>query len=343
LRTLSVNKLSLLILGVSVALLGARGTLAEPMCVAQCDELVEEGLLADSVSREGCYVRVCQLEGRRFYQNAEYAKALESLDYLQEKLAQSPSYQLDRGLALYALGDFEEALKCFENIQRGFPNNVKAGAQRAHTLVRMGQLDDGREQFQKLLDQPETHGEFKDLDTRSYLKGNIAIVKLMQGDLAGGKADLIRALEIDKRNKLAGTYLHNVVPYIEIGALDPAGVVELVAAFEDLGLRRLIPAAQKLQTLLNRQPSYAPGYQRLAEILRSYQRYEDCEKALRVGEAHLPSSINLRAERLRCTLLRVGPSSEEAAPAVKELKALAEAHPENDRVRKVLAAVGYEP
>ena len=326
-------KLSLLILGVSVVLVGAGVTLAEPMCVAQCDKLAEEGMLAGNVSKEGCYVRVCQLEGRRFYESAEYAKALESLDYLQAKLLNSPSYQMDRGLTLYALGRFEEALKCFERIQRGFPQNVKAGAQRAHTLVRLGRLDDGRAQFQQLLEQPETSGEFKDLDTQSYLKGNIAIVKLMQGDLAGGKADLIRALEIDSRNKLAGTYLHNVVPFIEIGALDPEGVVELVAAFEELGLRRLMPAAQKLQTLLNRQPLYAPGYQRLAEILRSYQRYEDCEKALRVGEAHLPSSINLRAERLRCTLLRVGPSSDEAAPAVKELKQLAEAHPENERVK----------
>ncbi|MFQ5515471.1 MAG: tetratricopeptide repeat protein [Myxococcota bacterium] len=316
---------------------------AEPGCVTQCKTLEKGGELAANVSLEGCYVRVCQREGRRLYAEGEYAKALESLDFLFDKLDASPSYLLDLGLTFYALDRFDDALEAFERVVGGFPRNVRAGAQRAHTLVRLGRYDEAIAQFEKLRAMPESEGSFKELDTRSYLQGSIGVVKLIQGDVAGGKKDLIAALKADGRNKLAATYLNFVLPYLEAGDLDPEGVRQLVVAYEELGLRRLADAAEHLKQLLIDHPRYVPGYQRLAEILRSYEQYEACEEALKVAEAHLPRNIDLRAERLRCTLLRVGPATEAAAPALAELRDLRRTHPQNERVQHILTAVGFPP
>ena len=81
------------------------------------------------------------------------------------------------------------------------------------------------------------------------------------------------------------------------------------------------------------------GYHRLAEILRSYQEYESCEVALSLGEQYLPEDLDLHAERLRCALLRYGPTSKEARPALDEVRALSEAHPENQRLKQILVAL----
>ena len=316
---------------------------AAPGCQSQCDELVAKGELAANVSPAGCYVRVCQREARRFYADGRYEEALESLDFVQDKLESSPSYLTDRGLSLYALGRFEEALVAFEHTLSGFPRNVKAGTQRGHTLLRLGRYDDAVEQFEHLIQSPESVGEFNELKTRSYLRGSMGLAKLLKGDVAAGKSDLIAAFKADPRNKLAGTYINNVIPFLETGALDLEGVSQLVAAYEELGLKRFAPAAQRLKAVLARNPRYSPGYQRLAEILRSYEQFDACEEILRIGEQAMPTNVNLRAERLRCTLLKVGPNSAAAAAPVQELKKLQKAHPDNRRVKQVLIAVGYPP
>ena len=328
-----------LTLVIGLALLGAPSVVAAPPCVAQCETLLESGELRKGVSQSGCELRVCQQEARKLYEKNQFEQALESLDYLQPRLQDSPSYQLDRGLVYYALGRFEEALASFEKVLGGFPRNVRAASQRAHTLLRLGRYADARAQFEKLFMDPATEGEFKGLRTRSYLKANIGVVKLLQGDLEGGKADLEQGIKIDGRNRSALLYRHKVVPYLESGALEPEGVMQLLVAYEELSFKRYPTAAQELQALVKRWPRFAPGYQRLAEILRSYQEYEACEVALALGEQYLPEDIDLRAERLRCALLRYGPTSEQARPALDEVRALAEVHPENVRLKQILVAL----
>ncbi len=321
----------------------ARFASAAPLCVTQCDELAEKGELSKNISIAGCYVRVCQQEGRRLYGEAKYEEALASLDHVYEKLSDSPSFLMDLGLTLYALDRFDDALTAFERVLSGFPKNIRASAQRGHTLVRMRNFDAAQEQFERLLELPESQGEFRKLETHSYLRGNIGVVHLLKGEIRQGKKDLLEAIKSDGRNALAGTYINNVIPYLESGALDPNGAFDLVVSYEYLGLKRFGPAAERLKDLLNRNPRYAPGYQRLAEILRSYEEFEACEEALKVAQANLPKNIDLRAERLRCALLRLDPNSDAAAPALAELRKLQKAHPDNARIQKVLTAVGYPP
>lgn len=328
-----------LTLVIGLALLGAQSVRGAPPCVAQCETLLEMGELRKGVSQAGCEVRVCQQEARKLYEKNQFEQALESLDYLQPRLQDSPSYRLDRGLVYYALGRFEEALASFEKVLGGFPRNVRAASQRAHTLLRLGRYADAQAQFEKLFMDPATEGEFKGLRTRSYLKANIGVLKLLQGDLEGGKADLDQGLEIDGRNRTASLYRYKVVPYLESGALEPEGVKQLLVAYEELSFKRYPTAAQELQALVKRWPRFAPAYQRLAEILRSYQEYEACEVALALGEQYLPEDIDLRAERLRCALLHYGPTSEQARPALDEVRALSEAHPENLRIKQILASL----
>jgi tetratricopeptide (TPR) repeat protein len=322
-----------------LVLFGASYVGAVAPCVEQCEKISEAGELRPGVSPVGCVVRVCQREARSLYQNNEFEQALESLEPLHEKLEHSPAYQLDRGLIFYGLGRFPEALEWFERILSGFPSNIRAGAQRGHTLVRLGRLDAARAQFEKLADDPASEGEFKQLRTRSYLRGNIGIVRLLQGDLEGGKADLERALEIDGRNQLARRYLSDVVPYLESGVLGPGGGMQLLVAYEELGFRRYLSAAKELRELVKRWPRFGPGYHRLGEILRSYQAYEACAAALQLGEKYLPGDIDLRAERLRCLLLYHGPTSEEARPVLERVRALAREHPENERLQQILVAL----
>jgi len=326
-------------LSILFLLLGAPQVRAAPPCVKQCEELEEKGELRSGVSPQGCLVRVCQQEARRLYEENEFDKALESLDYLNEKLEQSPTYQLDRGKLYYALGRFPEALASFERILRGFPRNVRAASQRGHTLLRLGRYDAARAQFEKLLEDPATQGEFKRLNTHSYLRGNIGVLKLLQGDAEAGKAELDRALEIDGRNKTARLYREEVVPYLEAETLGPDGVMQLLVAYEEVSFQRFVPAAKELQKLIQRWPLFSPGYRRLAQILTSYHEYESCEVALALGEKYLPDDVDLRAERLRCALLRIGPTTKEARPALAEVRALAEAHPENERLKQILVAL----
>ena len=111
------------------ALLGAPSVVAAPPCVAQCETLLKTGELRKGVSEAGCEVRVCQQEARKLYEKNQFEQALESLEYLQPRLQDSPSYQLDRGLVYYALGRFEEAQKTLEESISGIPAWVEEGFQ----------------------------------------------------------------------------------------------------------------------------------------------------------------------------------------------------------------------
>ena len=313
--------------------------LAEPPCAEQCKKFVEEGELRDDVSPVGCFVRVCQREARKFYEKHEFKKALESLDYVQEHLDRSPSYQMERGLNYYALGRFDKALAAYEKVLKGFPNNVRTRSQRGHTLVRLGRLKDAQKQFESLFADPLTEDEFKGLRTRSYLMSNIGVIKLLQGDVEGGKAALEQGLELDGRNRPARSYLTDVVPYMESGDLTPKGAMRLLVAYEELSFGRHDSGAKELRELLERSPRFRPGYFRVAEVLMATQQYEECVETLEDGEKALPDDIDLRAERLRCSLLQLGPNTDKARPSLEEVKSLAKAHPENERLQQILTAM----
>ena len=328
----------LLLLLVPSLSLGADPNAVAP-CVDHCAKLEKTGDLRPGVSVEGCLNRLCQREARQLYADGKYEQALLSLEPLHRRLKSSPSYRLDLGLILYALGRFEEALASFDAAIEQFPNTLRIASQRAHTLVRLSRLPEARAQFQKLVENPATKGEFKKLRTRSYLHGNIGIVWLIEGSAKKAKQSLEQALEIDGRNKLAATYLYKVTPSVESGDLAPEGVQQLLVAFEELGLKRRDRAARELATLVQRWPRFALGYRRLADILRGYQRYQDCESVLIVAQQNLPKNAEIRAERIRCTLLRHGPGTPESQAAEAELRKLAEANPDNNFVQDVLIAL----
>jgi hypothetical protein len=91
--------------------------------------------------------------------------------------------------------------------------------------------------------------------------------------------------------------------------------------------------------VIEKYPKFAESYFLESELLRSFLRYEDCERILAGGEKAIPSEIDLKAERLRCTLLKLGPTSAAAKPSIAELKALNQKHPENALVKEIMHAL----
>jgi tetratricopeptide (TPR) repeat protein len=286
-----------------------------------------------------CALRVCEEEGRDLYGKGDFAAAIAALDYIEEERAESPAYQMDRGLVLYALGRFDEALACFDVVVKAFPNGIRGGAQRAHTLARLGRNEEAIAQFRVLEQSPGAERTYRDLRTGSYLVGNVGALQLRLGKLAEGKASLTRALEIDGKNQLAATLLHRIVPALEAGTLDPDGLFELQVAFEEISLGRPQKAAVNLENVIRSNPRFAVPYLLLAEGLRNQTRYAECEDVLREAERNIPDDSDVRIQRIRCGLLRYGVASEKSKPLIAELKELRARHPDNVLARRMLDAI----
>ncbi len=322
-----------------LVLLLASPASAAPACAESCGRLAADGDLAPGVSALDCTLRVCEEEGRELYAKGDYEAAIAALDHIGKERADSPAYQMDRGLVLYALRRFDEALVCFDAVVKAFPNGIRGGAQRAHTLARLGRTDEAIAQFRKLEESPGAERTYRNLRTGSYLVGNIGALQLREGKLAEGKASLTKALEIDGKNQLAQTMLHRIVPALESGTLTPDGLFELQVAFEEISLRRPQYAAKHLETVVRSNPRFAVSYLLLAEGLRNQTRYAECEEVLREAERNLPDDNDVRIQRIRCGLLRYGVASEKSKPLIAELKEIRAKDPENALARRMLDAI----
>ena len=329
----------LVFLAFMTAFFALQARAADPPCVARCHEMATKAQLRSGMNEEGCVTNVCQEDGRRFYKTGEYDQALASLAVLSERLGRSPSYRLDRGLVYYALGRFDLALADFDASLKSLPDAFQVSAQRGHTLIRLRRFDDARAQFAKLLETKASKREFRGLRTRSYLLGNLGVIDVLLGDTAKGKSELAEALQVDGRNTQASTYIYRVLPQLEAGTIDREGVSSFYGATEDAGLGDRKRAEQEVAAVIAKYPKFAESYFLEAELLRSAHRYEDCERILLGGERAIPAEIDLKAERLRCALLKSGPTSESAKPALAELKRLYETHPENALVKEILHAL----
>jgi len=312
---------------------------AEPACIAQCRAMASSGTLRQGLNEKGCVTNLCQEDGRRLYKNGEYAAALESLNELQEYLFKSPSYLYDRGRVYYALGRFDEALADFDRSLAGLPTAFECAVQRGHTLIRLRRYPDAREQFTKLLDSKAAGREFRGLRTRSYLLGNIGVIDVLAGDTAGGKKTLQEALEVDGRNTQASTFLFRGLPELDTGTVDREGLAMYYGATEDAGLGDRKRAEAETAAVIAKYPKFAEPYFLESDLLRSAHRYEDCERILKAGERAIPGDIDLKADRLRCTLLKLGPTSSAAKPALDELKALHKKYPDNALTKEILHAL----
>jgi len=287
-------------------------------------------------------VTLCQQEGRRLYTEGSYDAALKSLSAVGERLSRSPSFLLDRGLVYYALGNFELALADFDGILATTPDSFQGGAQRAHTLVRMGKYSDARTQFAKLLDLPGAKREYRGLRTGSYLQGNIGVMDLIMGDRAKAEKELKDALESDGRNNLASTYIYRVLPQVDKKNVDGEGVWLLLTASEDVGINRRDSARDSIEKLVSKYPKFPETYFLAAELYRTTGHYEECERLLTIGEKAIPEEIDIKAERLRCTLLRVGPTNPAAKTSIAELKQMSKDHPDNPLVHDILQALDLD-
>jgi len=324
-------------------LLGAAAPAAaveEPApCVTRCREMAQKNQLRAGVSEAGCVTNLCQEEGKRLYTEGKYDAAMKSLGSVSELLSRSPSFLLDRGLVYYALGNFELALADFDGILFTVPESFQAGAQRAHTLVRLKKLGEARTQFQKLLSAPAAQREFRGLRTSSYLQGNIGVLDVLMGDEAKGKKQLEAALETDGRNTLAATYLYRVLPQLDAKTIDADGVYLLLTASEDVGIGRRDSARDSIEKLVSKYPKFPETYFLAADLYRNAGHYEECERLLLIGEKAIPSEVDLKAERLRCTLLKVGPTNAAAKPSIAELKKLSADHPDAELPKQILRAL----
>ncbi|MCP4003204.1 MAG: tetratricopeptide repeat protein [bacterium] len=328
-------------LGLAVLLLALAPDVvrADPQCAKSCRALAEKGELKQSVGLQGCIVRVCQEDGRRLYRDAKHEEALKTLDFVGEWLAPSAAYQLDLGLVYYALGRFDDALKSFDLVTKLFPDGLRGGSQRAFALLRLQRFAEAQEQFEKMLEAPAAKHEFRGLKTESYLRGYIGATQLMRDNPKEAAVSLKKAMKIDPRNTLASTYLFRVLPAFEAGNLGKEGVFMLLVASEDVGLRNFDRAEKQLDSLLGKFPKFGEAYALQAELLFSTYRYGECESKLLRAEKYLPDDVDLKVRRLRCSLLRHGPNTEAARPALEEIKKLQRQHPKNLLIREILIAL----
>jgi len=328
---------------VLAALLASPARADDPPCYAKCRDIAAQGKLRDGVNEQGCQVNLCQEEGRQLYAAGKYKDALASYTAVAPRLEHSPSFLLDRGLVYYALGQFDLALADFDLIVAMVPESFQAGAERAHTLVRLHKLADARAQFDKLKSAPGAQREFRGLRTSSYLEGNVGVLDLLLGDQSKGKKELQQALDIDGRNSLATTYIYRVIPAMEKKEIDADGVYLLLTASEDVGIDRKDAARDAIEKLVARYPKFPETYFLAAELYRNTGHYEECERLLLIGEKAIPSEVDLKAERLRCTLLKAGPTSPAAKPVIEDLKKLSAAHPESALTKQILRAMDVYP
>lgn len=331
--TRAVIVLSLLLGGAPALRAGPQ---TEPGCLEECARLTESGELRAGVSEAGCQIRLCQENARRAYKRREFELSLASLDLVKARLATSPAYQFDRGLAYYGLGRFEDAVEAFDRALAGSPNNIRAGAQRAHALVRLERIPEARAQFEQMLEWPGTDGQYRDLRTRSYLLGNLGVLRLTEGDAAGAKKLLDEALEVDGRNRLARSFRGDVLPALESKLATPGSLLHLTAAFEELSLGKPESALKQVQSVLVSSPDFRLGYLLGAEIQRKYLNYAACEDTLRKAESRFPDDTTIYAERIRCSLLRHGVRAPASRPSIQELKELARKDPKHPLVQEIL-------
>ena len=310
-----------------------------PPCARECTRLALKGELRAGVGVEACTLQLCQEEARKLYRRGAFGEALSALDHIREERTGAPSYELDRGLVLYALGRFEEAVAAFDRVLESFPSSVRAGTQKAHALARLGRLDEARAQFEELQELPGTAREYKGLRTSSYLLGNLGVIRLRQGDVKGGKKGLERALDEDGSNSLAATMLYKVVPALEADVLEPEAIGKLEEAYEELALGRRDRAVASFEQVVERWPRFETGWRVLGELHFASLDYASCEAVYRRAEQSLPAVTDLRLERIRCTILRYGVTSEQARAALDELRGLAEEDPDNSRIKEFLFAL----
>jgi tetratricopeptide (TPR) repeat protein len=312
---------------------------AVPQCVEACNEMIAAGELKDTVSQDGCEVRVCHEQARRYYEDFDFIEASESLDQIELKVGHSPSFQIDRGLVNYATNNFEAALGNFDYVLEVYPDSVQASAQRAHTLVRLKRIPEARAQFQKILDSDKADSEYRKLKTRSYVHGNLGVLRLMETDLGGGKKELDKALKIDPRNTLARTFSSQLIPALEAKQLQYEDVFDLVVGFEELSLRRANSGLRQLSAVLSRSPDFRLGYLLAAETQRRYLDFKGCELTLRVAEQRFADDTEIFANRIRCTMLRYGIHSPDSVQSIEELKALAAKDPNDPLVQEMLLLI----
>jgi tetratricopeptide (TPR) repeat protein len=312
---------------------------AEPECATRCRGLAARGELREGVSEQGCRLSLCPEEGRRLYSAAAYDRAFEAFALVEPQLATQPEFQLDLGRVEAARGNFARALAAFDRALERNPDDLRAGAQRSRLLVRLERFDDARAQLEKLLALPPARTDLQGLDTGSYLRGHLGALRLIQGDAPGARELLEKALALDAGNTLAATYLYRVLPEVEAGRMDGRGVWLMMQAAEDLELLMLERAGAQLAELVTRAPEFAEAYYLQADLLRVQGQFEACEAALRRGEERLPKNASLRAERLRCQLLRVREDAARRQPVIDELVALGREHPDDERIRNILLAL----
>jgi hypothetical protein len=130
-----------------------------------------------------------------------------------------------------------------------------------------------------------------------------------------------------------------VLPQMEKKTIDAAGVYLLLTASEDVGINRRDAARDSIEKLVSKYPKFPETYFLAADLYKNTGHYEECERLLLIGEKAIPEEVDLKAERLRCTLLKVGPTSEAAKPSIAELKKLSADNPDNALAKQILRAL----
>jgi tetratricopeptide (TPR) repeat protein len=296
-----------------------------PECARSCAESARQGELREGLDLRTCIRDQCLRAARQHREQGRREQALIALDYLMDDGGDPPmrAHWL-RGVVLYELGRYPEAIEDFDATLEGSPSHLLARSMRAQALARSGRLEAAKAEFEALLALPATQGF-----PESYMRSNLGMVELQLGEIEAGRRNLEIAAELDSSNENAPDGLA-MIPYVESGALSPSGLGDLLAFNEANRIGRTEAADAALRSLTASSPDFGLGYVIRAGFLAATGRERECDELLRPAVARLPDDVGLRFASFRCTILLYGPESRQGRRAVKQARKLAAANPENE-------------
>jgi tetratricopeptide (TPR) repeat protein len=296
-----------------------------PECARFCAESLRQGELRDGFDLRTCIRDQCLRAARQHRERGRRGQALVALDYLMDDGGDPPkSAHWLRGVVLYELGRFPEAIESFDATLERSPSDLLARSMRAQALARSGRLEAAKAEFQALLALPAMQGR-----PASYMRSNLGLIELQLGEIEAGRRNLEAAAELDPSNDNAPDALE-MIPYVESGALSPRGLGDILAFNEAKRTGRIEAADAALRSLSASSPDFALGYVIRAAFLTATGRERECDEMLRPAVAHFPDDVELRFASFRCTILRYGPESSQGRRAVEEARKLAAANPESE-------------
>lgn len=159
-----------------------------------------------SASAEGYQSASIEMSVRQLSQNPPITFTLKKLSGMAAFAADKGALALfDQGNVLFGQGDYDGALKIFEEFVAKYPDVYQAHLNIATCYLKKDELDKAESEFQLVLNKVmETHGDLKkDVDASLRASTGLGEVYLRRGDLDSAQKYLAQAIDISPRDETA--------------------------------------------------------------------------------------------------------------------------------------------